>query len=593
MQQALGHFHARRLGECEAICRRVLRDEPRNPHAAWLMANTLARLSQHEQALYFAKIAAEASPHSAERVGMYLACLNQGKDRALAVREAERVACDGVIGGHVLVLDQLAKALKRADRIAEALRVNQRIAATNASANVMLQVAGDLSSHGWHRAAQELMDRALAMETTDPRAPSNPCFSANAWSHISARELFERHLEIGRRFARFKPLDLGPLTNRPDAGRQIRLGYMTGDAKQHSVSYFLDALLRYPDRKRFKVHLYANVRTGDAVTKKFAEMADVHRVLTGLEEAAAAALMRKDQIDILVDLSGLTSGSGVWMMRSRVAPIQATYLGYCNTTGLAGVDVRLIDEVTDPPGWADALATERLVRIPGCFVCYRPPEELGAVTWEPASVRGARGGEARVVFGCFNALHKLSERTYDLWAEVLRAVPGSVLLLKTRPLADVELAGMVRGEFARRGVADVEDRVLTVGRTEKASDHLGMYNRVDVALDPTPYGGTTTTCEALVMGVPVVTLAGDRHAARVGASLNRAVGHPELVAENAGEYVRIASELARDEARLTTLRRGLREEMLGSMLCDGPGFMRRLEGAYVRLWEEWCAGAAK
>jgi predicted O-linked N-acetylglucosamine transferase (SPINDLY family) len=226
-------------------------------------------------------------------------------------------------------------------------------------------------------------------------------------------------------------------------------------------------------------------------------------------------------------------------------------------------------------------------------VCYKPPEELGEVTWEPASERGAKGGEARVVFGCFNALHKLSEGTYDLWAEVLRAVPESVLLLKTRPLADAELAEMVRGEFAKRGVADVAGRVMTVGRTEKASDHLGMYNRVDVALDPTPYGGTTTTCEALVMGVPVVTLAGDRHAARVGASLNRAVGHPELVAESASEYVRIAADLARDEARLTGLRRGLRAEMLGSMLCDGAGFMRRLEGEYVRLWEGWCGERAK
>jgi predicted O-linked N-acetylglucosamine transferase (SPINDLY family) len=356
---------------------------------------------------------------------------------------------------------------------------------------------------------------------------------------------------------------------------------MTGDAKQHSVAYFMDALLRYADKSRFEVFLYRNVSKGDELTKRFVAMAEHDRVLTGLNEEGAARLMRKDGIDVLIDLSGLTSGSGVWMLRSRVAPVQGNYLGYCNTTGIPRCDVRFVDDVTDPAPWADALATERLVRIPGGFLCYRPDDKLPAsVDWQ------AQPGALRLA--CFNAMHKWSSATYDLWARVLREVPGAALTLKAKPIDDPGVRAWVRGQFASRGVA--EDRVELLGRTQGQGDHLSMYNRVDVALDPFPYNGTTTTCELLTMGVPMITLVGDRHCARVGASINTMVGVPELNAQTPDDYVRIARELADNPARLAGYRTTLRARTLASPLCDGPGFVGRIEAQYARLWQEWCEG---
>lgn len=576
LQQALEHFNARRLDQAEVLCRRVLADDSRQKDAAWLLANVLARQSRHEQARYFAEIAAQASPTNADRQAMWLKTLNHSKDRPAALATAREIAAR--FPDHQGVQGELVTALRRDNRVSELIEARRALTARFPSAAHLLDLGSDLSSVGRHADAEHYIDLGLAADTRDPRAPSSPCFWANGWSHISPEALFERHLEINRRFKRLGSLDLPPLPNTRDSERQINLGYMTGDAKQHSVAYFMDALLRHADRRRFKIHLYANVRKGDDVTRRFVEMADVHRVLTGHDEAGAVSMMRRDRIDILVDLSGLTSSSGVWLMRSRVAPVQANYLGYCNTTGVPGVDVRLVDAITDPPGWADALATERLVRIDGCFLCYRAQPDLPAAAWAPTP--------GRVTYGCFNAVHKFSQACLDAWAGVMRAVPESVLLLKSKLLADASVGAWVRGEFARRGVDGA--RIELLGRTEKGTDHLALYNRLDVALDPFPYNGTTTTCEALVMGTPLVALAGDRHPARVSASILTAAGCPELIAGSVPAYIELAAELGRDTKRLRGYHETLRARTLASSLCDAPGFMRRLEAQYLKLWREWC-----
>lgn len=583
LQQALEHFHNRRLDQAEILCRRYLQDDPRQKEACWLLANVLARQSRNDQAVYFAEIAAKASPHNVDRGLLYVTLLNNSKNRDLALVEAESLAAR--FPQHAKVLDQLATAYRKSTRIADAIDINRKIIKIAPTGNVLVAAGCDIASHGLHEEGEKIIDQGLALDPADPRLPANPCFCANAWSHISARQLFERHLEITRRFKRVGSLEFPPLTNKPDPERQIHLGYMTGDAKSHSVSYFLDALLRYPDRRKFKIHLYANVRKGDDVTKRFVEMADVHRVLTGLDETQAVEQMRRDKIDILVDLSGLTSGSGVWLMRNRAAPIQATYLGYCNTSAVPGVDVRLVDAITDPisadphaPDAADALATERLVRIDGCFICYRPPDKLPPVEWKPTP--------GRVTFGCFNAIHKISQACYDLWAKILIACPEGVLLLKNKPVGDPKIAAWVRNELVRRGARP--EQVEFLGRTEKGEDHLSLYNKMDVALDPFPYNGTTTSCETFFMATPMISLRGDRHCARVGASLLTAIGCPELVAENPREYSEKAVTLGRDAARLARYRAALREQTRTSMLCNGKDFMKRLESVYALLWWEWC-----
>jgi predicted O-linked N-acetylglucosamine transferase (SPINDLY family) len=239
--------------------------------------------------------------------------------------------------------------------------------------------------------------------------------------------------------------------------------------------------------------------------------------------------------------------------------------------------------MADPPGASDAHHTELLVRLDPVFLCFQPAADAPDVA-PPPSTQGEP-----FTFGSFNALVKVSEPALDLWARLLRSVEGSRLLLKDKSLADPARQAALRRRFQDRGVAG--DRILCRGWTPSDADHYAAYHRVDVALDPFPYNGTTTTCEALWMGVPVVALAGSRHSGRVGASLLSAVGLPELVASDGEAYMAAAADLARDPGRLAALRTGLRARLAASPLCDGPGFARAFEGALRGLWRQACARA--
>ena len=264
----------------------------------------------------------------------------------------------------------------------------------------------------------------------------------------------------------------------------------------------------------------------------------------------------------------------------KPAPVQASWLGYPATTGLSAMDYRLVDAVTDPPGIADAQASERLVRLPGGLLCYTPARDLGAPPAPPCLAAGS------VTFGSFNNPAKLSEATLDGWAALLQRLPAARLLLKGSPFRDPGTRGLYRARLVQRGVA--AERVELVGWIASPAEHLALYDRVDIALDPFPYNGTTTTCEALWMGVPVVSLRGDRHAARVGASLLRRVGLDELVADSVEAYIAIAAGLAEKPQELAALRSSLRPRMLASPLCDTAGFTRSLEAAYRAMWQRWC-----
>jgi predicted O-linked N-acetylglucosamine transferase (SPINDLY family) len=609
LQQSLAHMNAGRYAEAEKIARSWYERHPSDPNAPWLLTATLHRLHRNEQAVFFCEKAVAALPNDSERRLMYCHLLRgtkAGADRYLS--EARRGYAD--FPGDLRFMENLAHALKKADLYSEGIELQLKHAHDEPTGQALVALAGELSSAGRHEEADTTAQRGLSRRVkveglselqpgvAEPRTMANLCFAANAWSHISAERLFEMHRGIGERFDRFRPLELGPLPSTPEPGRRIRLGYMTGDAKTHSVAFFFDALLRHADHARFEVFLYRNVTKGDDTTRRFVEFADQDRILTGLNELQAAQMMRRDKIDILVDLSGLTAGSGVWMMRSRVAPLQGTYLGYCNTTGIyqgvgtradgskgdGGVDFRLVDAITDPPGPApqgsDHLAVERLVRIEGCFICYRPGEKLISPAWKPST-------DGTIRLANFNAIHKTSQACFDVWAEILKREPRARLTLKQRPYCDAQIVAWTREQFARRGADPAQVEILS--RIEDQADHLSVYNRVDIALDPWPYNGTTTTCELLMMGVPPVCMLGDRHGARVGASIVTAVGCPELIAQSPQEYADKVIALGNDAARLARYRATLRERALGSTLCDAKGFARRVEARYAELWEGWCA----
>ncbi|QCG93032.1 tetratricopeptide repeat protein (plasmid) [Azospirillum sp. TSA2s] len=397
----------------------------------------------------------------------------------------------------------------------------------------------------------------------------------------------ERLLDEHRRFEaaygrRGQPLP--PHANRPDPARRLRIGYLSVEFRTHLGGYFLTPLFDGHDRSAFEIHCYSNLPdgAGDRLTPYFKEKADGWHSVHGLDDAALAARVRADGIDILVDLAGHSGLNRLPALALRPAPVQMTWLGYPNTTGMEAVDYRLVDAISDPPGPADAHAAERLLRLPAPFLCFRPPADAPAVVPLPAEAAGV------ITFGSFNKLAKLSDGTIRLWAEVLRRTPASRLLLKDKPLDCADTAAALRVRFQEAGVDPA--RLILLGWTDDPAGHLGLYNRIDIALDPTPYNGTITTCDALWMGAPVVTLLGERHAARVGASLLASVGLADLIAATPERYAETAALLARDPARLRDLRVGMRNRLLGSALCDERRFVRGLEAAYRQSWRAWCAG---
>ena len=365
-----------------------------------------------------------------------------------------------------------------------------------------------------------------------------------------------------------------------DAKRRIKIGYVSPDFREHSISYFFRPVLEFCDRNFFEVYCYSDARRPDTITARIKALSDHWRDTAWLGDAALAECITQDGIDILVDLAGHTSGNRLPVFAHKPAPVQVTWLGYPGTTGLPVVDYRLTDDICDPPGDSDPYHSEDLIRLSDGFLCYRPPESAPNVSDLPALQSDG------IVFGSFNNLPKVNERVIALWSKILLQVPGSCLKIKSKQLADESTKQQFWESFSARGIAS--DRIILLPRVSSTTKHLALYHQIDVGLDPFPYNGTTTTCEALWMGVPVITLRGDRHSARVGASILTRVGLSELIAEDENQYLQIGIELASDLDRLGKFRTSLRRRMQRSPLSDGRSFTRTLEDTFQRIWKHHC-----
>jgi predicted O-linked N-acetylglucosamine transferase (SPINDLY family) len=367
--------------------------------------------------------------------------------------------------------------------------------------------------------------------------------------------------------------------NHPDPERRIRIGYVSGDFRRHPVGYFLDGVLGCHDPDRFEVFCYANQSSGDDLTDRLRNNALHWRDIPGIPDDRVADQIREDGVDILVDLSGHTARNLLTVFGRKPAPVQATWAGYVGTTGLSAMDYLISDDRETPKG-TDGWYCEKIVRLPDCYVCYTPPDYAPPVAPLPARKNGF------VTFGCFNNLAKLNSRVVELWTKLLREAPDARLLLVTKALGDTATRERFREPFTRAGV---EDRVIFHGMIPHP-ELLARYGEVDIALDPFPYSGGLTTLESLWMGVPVITLGGDRFASRHSLSHLTAAGVPEFIARGEDSYIETAASLAGDIPRLESLRLGLRERMAASPLCDCPRFTRNLEEAYRAMWRTWCKG---
>jgi predicted O-linked N-acetylglucosamine transferase (SPINDLY family) len=352
---------------------------------------------------------------------------------------------------------------------------------------------------------------------------------------------------------------------------KIRIGYISGDFRDHPVAFFFEPMLLYFDRNRFEIYCYTQVVSEDGISQRLKRAGGAWRSSVGLKAEDLAELIRNDEIDILVDLAGFTENHRMDVCALKPAPVQCSWLGYPSTTGLRQMDYRITDASADPPGMTERFHSEQLIRLPHSFICYTPDR---SIPLQPLPV-------GPVVFCCFNNLSKISDILLSAWSRILNAIPDSRIKLKYAFLADDATRTIIQKRLMRQGIDP--ERVEMRGFTETKREHLELYGQCHIALDTYPYHGTTTTCEALWMGVPVVTVAGKSHVSRVGVSILRVLGLSGFATSTFDDYVNVAVELARDRKRLNIMRQSLRTRMESSALVDCRGFVTDMESAFEQM----------
>ena len=571
------------LGGAARAAAAVVERLPDDAPGYTLLGEVLLRMGRPADALVQLDRAVELDPVPVPPRLFRSVALDHLHRRDAAIDQARQILGDRP--DHPEVNGWLGQLLFRAGRHAEAADRFEQVLSRSADNPValtgMAMIAG---AQARPRAAWTLYERAIAARSDDPVIVATALMAANAHPELSARRIFAMHRDWARRLLpRLPRPPFDRWENEPDPDRRLRVGYVSADFKAHSVAYFVEPLAAGHDRAAVDLVGFDNTPVPDPITAHLrASFAEWHRIV-GVGDSRVADLVRERGIDVLVDLNGHTADNRLPVFALRPAPVQVTYLGYPNTTGLPGIDFRLTDAVADPPGEADEFATERLVRLAGGFLCFHPPRPY------PDPVPLPAGGDGAVTFAAFNAVHKITDAVVGLWCDVLRRLPGSRLLLKANGFDDPDTRWSVAELFAAEGMG--EGRVQFLPRTARHAEHLAVYNRCDIALDTFPYNGTTTTCEAMWMGVPVVTLAGNRHAARVSLSILTQLGLTELAGETADDYVRIAVALATDRPRLAALRASLRDRMRTSRLMDARAHAAAVEGAYRTMWQAWCRTA--
>jgi protein O-GlcNAc transferase len=423
--------------------------------------------------------------------------------------------------------------------------------------------------------------RALQMKPDFAACDSNLLLLMNYSARYDNPTIYREHLDFAGQFSGSLLSDMPPHANERIPDRRIKIGYVSPDFKRHSVGYFIEPVLAAHNRGQFEVFCYSDVVSPDEVSQRIQTYPLQWREIVGMTDTQAAALVHSDRIDILVDLAGHTGYNRMLLFARKPSPVQVSWLGYPNTTGLSAVDYRIVDTYTDPAGLTDQFYTEKLTRMPESFLCYQPEQDSPEVGPLPLLQAG------HITFGSFNIVSKISPKTVLMWSGILKKAPHSGLLLKAKSLYDKGTREYIISLFREQGIS--EERLAFKFHTASYKEHLAMYNDIDIALDTFPYNGTTTTCEAFWMGVPVVTLAGDRHASRVGISLLTNIGLPELAAETEDAYIDIAVKLAADIEKLQFLRGRMREMMMQSPLTNSAQFTANLEKRYREMWRSYCA----
>jgi protein O-GlcNAc transferase len=605
----VAHMQKGDPGQAAKLIRRAIRVRPDDARAHSNLASALIAASRFDEAIEIARRATELDPGSADAWGNFGTALirrNRYSEAIEPLRQAlalqpGRAGLHSALGAALGVLRDYEPALESHRRAIELapdrpqyrnnMALTLRKAGLTGEAEAMLRAIvdeGNTDPDYFASLAEmlrkggklaEAVDVLKQIQATDARAAIDRrlTFLQNYADGTTVAEQLEAARQAAaRRTSEVERLPELAVDQNP--ARRLRVGLVSSDLRQHAVALFLLGVVQHIDASEIELFAYSGADSGDDVNRTFRQVIRNWRGTSSLTDAELANVIQSDGIDILLDMSGPTGGGRLGVFARKPAPVSAIWLGYSGTTGHEAVDYIIGDAEVLPEGLVQS--TERPWRLPDAFLCFQPTEEPPPVNALPALSNGY------VTFGSFNNLSKVSDATMETWAAVLEAVPDSRLVLKGQQGSDAAGDTIIDG-LVQRGVA--RDRIGMLEWVPGWCEHLPLYDKVDIGLDPFPYNGTTTTCESLLMGVPVVTLRGDRFISRVGATLMHNIGLDDWIADSVVDYVELAVTKAQDLETLGTLRAELRQQFLSSPLCDTRRFARNFEAALRGMWRRYCA----
>jgi predicted O-linked N-acetylglucosamine transferase (SPINDLY family) len=610
LNSLMKYYQAGRYADAEKLSLFITKEFPKHPFAWKVLGAVFNQMNKISEALFVSQKSVQLDPHDTEaqkNLGVMLQKLGRLNEAEASYKKAIALKPD-----YAEAYNNLSNTLKEQGKLNEAeacyrktIALKPEYAEAHYNLGVMLQKLGrfneaeasykkalalkpdhaeahnnlgnTLKEQGRLNEAEASYEKAIELKVDYSGAYSNKNLCLNYSSLCSPLFIYKEHLKFEKQFGGLKvepPLSMHVKKN---FGERLRIGYVSADFRKHSVAYFFEPLLQHHSGHVVETFCYYNNTVVDVMTKRLMATCDHWRPIFGIADSEVANLIRSDKIDILVDLSGHMGKNSLLVFAQKPAPIQVTWLGYPNTTGLSTIDYRFTDIIADPIGEADELHSETLLRLPNGFQCFQGNEKVLVGLELPQKCQGY------ITFGSFNNLSKITPQVIKAWSKILHLVPTSHLLLKCLQLKHnkdyyLEL-------FKKEGLA--EDRIKLYGQLPSMDDHLELYNAIDIGLDPFPFNGATTTCEALWMGVPVITLLGDRHVGRVGASILTNVGLTDFIAQDINNYIKLAVEMAANTNYLKEIRKTLRERMQGAPLCDARSFASDVETAYQDMWRKY------
>ena len=577
------HHAKSEFEDAKIIYQLILDTQPDHADAMFYIGAAMHQAGDTAQGVEQMKRAAQLNPRSlAYNYNLGLVYEAIGDMPAAIACYRQVIANDRGGQWHCTLAKQLTDAGQLDDAI-EFAREALTLLAPHARGIAHNQLANALTLKGELTEAIANFQIAISLEVENAMMNSNYVFALNYGGQPDLTAIFQEHKKFGDKFESFVPrMYVNPLQAKASASaftnskRRLRIGYVSPDFNDHAVGKFIEPVLAAHDTNKFEVFCYYNNSRVDDATKRMQTAVAHWRMTSTISDDELARMIQADAIDILVDLSGHTGLNRLLVFARKPAPIQVTWIGYPNTTGLSTMDYRITDAFADPIGATEALHTEKLVRMPECFSCFKPPSNAPHVSALPAVARGT------ITFGSFNNFAKITPEVMRVWIAILARVPGSRLVLKNWCLDNDRMKTFMLDAFVRYGATPGQVELWNPNTSNV--DHLNCYNSIDIGLDPFPYNGTTTTCDALWMGVPVITLAGVSHVGRVGVSQMSNLGLQELIARDTDHYVDIAVALANDVPRLAALRGAMRVRMSASPLMDAPRLTKNLEAAYDNMW---------